>query len=253
MGANVRLAVLLTMVMTAVTATRDSATVSTLFMANVIVAHGVSLSFVLGFGLTVEAAYARRLSAPLRALIWSVVFVGCVVSGVLAALWLIRRMVPQLSQTFTLEAVLIVALPVSLAMMRLGYLRAQREAAERQKQAVEAQLSEARLAALSARTHPHFLFNSLNSIAALVEDDPKAGERAILSLASLFRYVLEGSRSSFVTLRDELAFVRSYLDMERLRFGERLSVALEMSPSLNELPVPPLLLQPLVENAVHHG
>jgi LytS/YehU family sensor histidine kinase len=97
------------------------------------------------------------------------------------------------------------------------------------------------------------LFNSLNSIAALVEDDPKAGETAILSLARMFRYVLEGSRSTLVRLGDELDFVQNYLAMEALRFGKRLTFSLAIDAALHDTPVPPLFLQPLVENAVRHG
>jgi LytS/YehU family sensor histidine kinase len=69
----------------------------------------------------------------------------------------------------------------------------------------------------------------------------------------MFRYVLEGSQSTFVRLADELEFVRGYLELEALRFGERLSFALEVASELRDTPIPPLLLQPLVENAVHHG
>jgi sensor histidine kinase YesM len=252
-GINVVLAVFLTVVMAALTNTRSTESLSALFVANIIVANCVSLSFEVGFGLTVNAAYARRLSAVLRTLVWITVFLACVVAGVLLALAVIERLLPVLSHFFNLEAVLLVAVPVSLVMMRLGFLREEREAVSRQKSAVETQLAEARLEALSARTHPHFLFNSLNSIAALVEDDPKAGEQAILGLARMFRYVLEGSRSTHVPLADELDFVQSYLAMERLRFGERLSSALEVDATLRDVLVPPLLLQPLVENAVRHG
>jgi LytS/YehU family sensor histidine kinase len=253
LGANVVLALVLTTMLVAVTGAREPGLVSTLFVANLIVASCVSLAFELGFGLTVNADYARALAMPLRTLIWLAVFLACVVSGVLLALQLIAALVPTLRDMFTLEAVLLVAVPVSLAMLRLGYLRKQRESERTRKEAVETQLAEARLEALSARTHPHFLFNALNSIAALVDEDPKAGEQAILGLARMFRYVLEGSKSTFVTLRDELEFVRSYLAMESLRFGERLSCTLEVDEALNDVPVPPLLLQPLVENAVRHG
>ena len=253
LGSNVLLAVLLTMVMAALTGARSADTLSALFVANTIVANCMSLSFELGFGLTVHASYAQKLRAPLRALVWLVVFLSCVLCGGLLALFFVHRLLPALADMFSLEPVLLVSLPVSLAMMRVGFLREQREAARKQSAAVETQLAEARLEALSARTHPHFLFNSLNSIAALVEDDPRAGEAAILSLARMFRYVLEGSRATFVSLRDELEFVQSYLAMEALRFGERLTFVLDVDQALHDTPVPPLFLQPLVENAVRHG
>ena len=253
LGANVLLAVLLTTVMAAMLGRRSAEELSALFVANNIVANCITLSFQLGFGLTVEGDHAQALQPWQRTVLWLAAFVACVMAGVWLGVRLVHALLPQLQQVFTLEPVLMVSVPVSLAMMRFAYLRQQREAAQAQKLGVETQLAEARLAALTARTQPHFLFNSLNSIAALVEDDPRAGEAAILRLARMFRYVLEGSRSTFVTLGDELEFVRSYLEMETLRFGERLSFALEVAGELREAPIPPLLLQPLVENAVHHG
>jgi len=144
-------------------------------------------------------------------------------------------------------------LPVSLVMMGIGFVRDEAQAARGRQLRVEQKLAETRLEALSARTDPHFLFNSLNSIASLVEEDPKAAERAILELSAMFRYVLDGSRTQLVKLDDEIAFVRSYLALEQFRFGERLRVSIDIEEGLGLLLIPPLLLQPLVENAVRHG
>jgi two-component system sensor histidine kinase AlgZ len=111
----------------------------------------------------------------------------------------------------------------------------------------------AQLEALQARTNPHFLFNSLNAVAALVEEDPKRAETMLERLAALLRYSVERSRQADVPLVDELESVRMYLDVERERFGPRLESSVSLEDGLEQVRVPPLLLQPLVENAVLHG
>jgi hypothetical protein len=113
--------------------------------------------------------------------------------------------------------------------------------------------SEAELAALRSRIDPHFLFNTLNSIAALIREDPERAEEATLQLSSLLRYALQTHRQPLVSLDDEMAMVRRYLDIERLRLGDRLTVEIDVPAELTSSAVPPLLLQPLVENAVKHG
>ena len=111
--------------------------------------------------------------------------------------------------------------------------------------------SEARLEALQARIRPHFLFNSMNTIAALTRSAPAKAEAAVENLADLFRASLSDARA-LIPLEEELALCRRYLDIEQLRLGDRLRVQW----SVGELPpvrVPPLTLQPLVENAIYHG
>ena len=111
----------------------------------------------------------------------------------------------------------------------------------------------AQLAALRAQINPHFLFNSLNSIAQLIRTDPDRAEACVERLAEMFRYVLRHREEDFVPLADELEMACAYLDIERARFGDRLHVETHIdSPSLRHL-IPSLVLQPLVENAVKHG
>jgi signal transduction histidine kinase len=111
----------------------------------------------------------------------------------------------------------------------------------------------AQLAALRAQINPHFLFNSLNSIAQLIHADPDAAESCVERLAQMFRYVLTRADKEFVPLAEELDMARAYLDIERARFGDRLRVDTRVEPlSLRQL-IPNLILQPLVENAVKHG
>jgi two-component system sensor histidine kinase AlgZ len=110
----------------------------------------------------------------------------------------------------------------------------------------------ARLAELQSRIRPHFLFNTLNTAVALVRVDPAQAEAVLEDLAQLFRMALE-DHCQAVTLAEELDLVQRYLQIEQLRFGERLRVRWEIDEAANEAKLPPLLLQPLVENAVRHG
>ncbi len=112
--------------------------------------------------------------------------------------------------------------------------------------------STARLAELQSRIRPHFLFNTLNTAVALVRADPERAERVLEDLAELFRTALAETGSS-VTLADELELVRRYLDIEAVRFGSRLVVHWELDERASDARVPPLVLQPLAENAVRHG
>jgi two-component system, LytTR family, sensor histidine kinase AlgZ len=110
----------------------------------------------------------------------------------------------------------------------------------------------ARLAELQARIRPHFLFNTLNTAVALVREDPRRAESVLEDLSDLFRHALADPGGS-VTLAEEIALARRYLDIEQVRFGDRLQVEWALDPSAAGARVPPLLLQPLVENAVKHG
>lgn len=112
--------------------------------------------------------------------------------------------------------------------------------------------SGARVQALQARIRPHFLFNSLNTIAALVRSRPERAEEAVEDLADLFRASLEAG-AELVTVADELSLAEGYLRMERLRLGERLVVDWDVADLPRDALVPPLTLQPLLENAIYHG
>jgi two-component system sensor histidine kinase AlgZ len=110
----------------------------------------------------------------------------------------------------------------------------------------------ARLSELQARIRPHFLFNTLNSAIALVREDPARAETLLEDLSDLFRHALAEQAES-VTLSEEVALARRYLGIEQVRFGERLRVEWALDPLAGDAKVPPLVLQPLVENAVRHG
>jgi two-component system, LytTR family, sensor kinase len=136
------------------------------------------------------------------------------------------------------------------------------EAFEREKDRVERtrheaqlthQLLSAELRALRAQVNPHFLFNSLNTIAALIPPEPEKAELMTVRLAKVFRHVLTHTDKSFSTVEEEIDFVRTYLEIEKVRFGDRLSILIEVSEAAEAATVPSLILQPLVENALKHG
>lgn len=113
--------------------------------------------------------------------------------------------------------------------------------------------AEARLRSLESWIHPHFLFNTLNSISALIVSDPTRAEQIVGRLASLLRSSLDTSNHSLIPLLQELALVESYLDIERVRLGDRLRVRIDVPKSLENTSVPPMSVQSLAENAVKHG
>jgi len=122
---------------------------------------------------------------------------------------------------------------------------------------VEARLREdaarAELAALQARINPHFFFNTLNTITSLLDEDVRAAEELLETLAGLFRYAFDVADAAPVPLREEIAFTKGYLRIEQARFGDRLDVAWTIAPGSLAVRVPGLILQPLVENGVGHG
>lgn len=118
---------------------------------------------------------------------------------------------------------------------------------------LEAELARARLDVLRQQIDPHFLFNTLNLIASLVERDPRGVRRMIARLGELLRASLETGGSQEISLRQELALLNAYLDIMRMRFGDRLQVEVDIADSLLDIPVPGFLLQPLAENAMRHG
>jgi len=136
--------------------------------------------------------------------------------------------------------------------MALRFFR-QVEEKEQQEEQLRALATEAELKALKAQINPHFLFNTLNTIAELIHADSERAEATVERLAGMFRYVLNGSERGLVPLEEELAFLEDYLEIERVRFGDRLRVTREITPEALILLVPSLVLQPLVENTVQHG
>jgi two-component system, LytTR family, sensor kinase len=139
--------------------------------------------------------------------------------------------------------------------IRLGMLLAEQRRTEqvRREALFRQEVSDAELRALRAQVNPHFLFNSLNTIADLTVIAPDQAEEMTLRLSAVFRYVLVNTDRHFTSLKEELEFARSYLDLEQTRFGDRLKVNFDIDPATLGLTIPTLLLQPLIENALKHG
>ncbi len=128
-------------------------------------------------------------------------------------------------------------------------------AADAKIRALENAQLKAQVSALTAEMNPHLLFNALNTVAALVHDDPNRAEDVIVELSTLYRGVLHSSRATEHSLRSEVNLCEAYLHVEQARFGERLKTRIDLDPTIdaNAVSVPVLLLQPLIENAVKHG
>lgn len=118
---------------------------------------------------------------------------------------------------------------------------------------LEAANRDGQLATLRAQLNPHFMFNALNGIRALIDEDPVRAKQAITQLSSILRNAMSTVRRRTVPLGEELDIVKDYLALERMRFEERLRISFDVDQSLEREPVPPMLLQTLVENAVRHG
>jgi len=164
-----------------------------------------------------------------------------VVVPVLAALWLSPLLAGV--QTVPLIGVAMLAFLIGAGLLAYFNLRSR---------ALSPAITEARLQALQARIRPHFLFNSLNAVLSLVRSDPRRAERALENMADLFR-ALMGDARQLTPLEDEVALTRAYLELEQLRLGDRLQVAWHTNKMPGDALIPPLVIQPLVENAVYHG
>ena len=147
------------------------------------------------------------------------------------------------SQPLALERYWLFSLIVSGTLLGYFHLRGR---------ALSPALGEARLQALQARIRPHFLFNSINAVLSLIRSDPKRAEQALMDMADLFRVLMADNRQ-LSPLADEIELCRRYLALEQLRLGERLQIAWHIDKMPQDALIPPLVLQPLLENAVYHG
>jgi len=141
---------------------------------------------------------------------------------------------------------------IALMSYAFSYYRQYREGQVRTFQ-LEAQLSQAQLQALKMQLHPHFLFNTLHSISALLNKDTEAARKMITRLGDFLRLTLENSGTQEVTLQQEMEFLKCYLEIERVRFQDRLMTHIDVAPAALGAKVPNLILQPIVENAIRHG
>jgi len=191
------------------------------------------------------------------------IFVAVVTAATLPTLWLIGLANPQY-HTF---AEYFAALFINPFMVHQGLLaysgtvvvahaleyHRQAKAGRARASELSAQLAQAQLAALKMQIHPHFLFNTLNSISALLHRDVETADRMIARLSDFLRMTLKNSGTSVVTLEQELEFLKTYLEIENIRFQDKLRVEMDIDDKALHAKVPNLILQPIVENAVRHG
>ena len=147
---------------------------------------------------------------------------------------------------------LIIAILITIAVHAFLYYQGLR-ASELEQAALKTQLAQAQLRALKMQLQPHFLFNTLHSISSLVLEDPPKANSMIARLGDFLRLTLDHSEQQLVTLKEETEFVRCYLEIEQVRFGDRLEVQFQIEPATLAAEVPHLILQPVVENAIQHA
>lgn len=190
--------------------------------------------------------YASNWSGMRKVIAWAAIMALSVVVGTAIGYSALQAMGMRLGsfrwalQFAALVTVTFGAMMVIYEYWRFKFLRAEQLA------------TEARLASLESRIHPHFLFNTLNTISSLIHSDPERADQQLQRLSALLRFSLDAPETRLVPLARELKIVRDYLEIERTRFGERLRYSIDAAPSLDEIGVPPLAIQTLVENSVKH-
>ena len=180
----------------------------------------------------------------------------------LTTLWLVlprlRKLFPTIAACFRsyfgfgFYVDLIIATLIVIGVHAVLYYQRFR-ASQLEEASLRAQLAQAQLRALKMQLHPHFLFNTLHSISSLVLEDPPKANSMIARLGDFLRLTLDHSDQQLVTLKEEAEFVRCYLEIEQVRFGDRLAVDFKIEPATLGAEVPHLILQPVVENAIQHA
>jgi LytS/YehU family sensor histidine kinase len=202
---------------------------------------------------------ARRAGRATRwlaigAVIAALTIAGCVLAGVLFVVVGTMPVAAFRAQlVFALKVSAALALVATIAMVSFDRMQARLELSEREQAQARQLAAEARLSSLESRTSPHFLFNTLNSISSLIQEDPRAAEAMLQRLSALLRSSLDAQQRPVVTLREELELARAYLEIERTRFGDRLRYAIDVPDAIGDVDVPPMSVQTLVENAVKHA
>jgi LytS/YehU family sensor histidine kinase len=201
-------------------------------------------------------------TAPMRMiLIWTVAGVGSLIVWLGIAFGWAQFLLGPGEQypegAMTMLPLLIFAGAIGILLAVLGHylVGAFQRSLVAEKRALEMQVlaREAELKSLRAQLDPHFLFNSLNSVAALIGNDTAAARQMCFLMAQFFRKSLTLARERSIPLSEEITLIETFLAIERVRFGDRLRTKFEVADDVRNIAVPPLVLQPLVENAVHHG
>ncbi len=191
-------------------------------------------------------------AAALSAVLW--LFLGITWAVILESVPPFAGVTERFPRLVVVLAVTAVLLYTVMAAIHYVLIAAEETAArERRQLELEMAAREAELRALRAQVDPHFLFNAMNAIAALTTTDPPRARQMCIDLAEFLRLSLRLGARPTIPLAEELALVDRYLAVEQARFGDRLQVVQRMEEGVGSCPVPPLILQPLVENAIHHG
>lgn len=215
----------------------------------------------LSFWYLVQALTPDRTPALRMALLWLAAGIGSLVIWLAVSYGWAQVLLPTgvsyPESAMAAIPVMIFAGGVAIVLAVLGHylLWAFQRSRDAERMALESQVlaREAELKSLRAQLDPHFLFNSLNSVAALIGNDTAAARQMCFLMAQFFRKSLTLGRQQSISLAEEISLAETFLAIERVRFGERLRTNFDISDDVREISVPPLMLQPLVENAVHHG
>ena len=188
---------------------------------------------------------------------WLVAFLAAIAAILLIKLLLGISFLPSSTDGFTnFFFVMLISLSATTIFVSIDYAANYYEEAQKRiikEKEAKAAAIKAELKALKAQINPHFLFNTLNTIAALARLNPAQAEKTAEDLAEMYRYILHASEKESVSLKQELEFIATYLRIAKARFGEKLKVEEEISPSIVDTLIPSLLLQPIIENAIKHG
>jgi two-component sensor histidine kinase len=198
--------------------------------------------------------HGRHLNTVMLALPLLAFKAGCSLS--LAVALLIPDLIDPFSVQYAVAAgIQVIFIFVSGRIVRTTTRFLYRHAAQQAEAAARArgEATEAHLSALQAQMNPHFLFNALNTVASLIRTDALTAESTVENLAHVLRRTLDRSRRTVSTVQDEVEYLEAYLSVERQRFGDRLRVEWDITPETQKLAIPPMTLQPLVENALKHG
>jgi two-component system, LytTR family, sensor histidine kinase AlgZ len=230
--------------------------------------HALVHSLVMG-GLTgaVLPWVLRRLSGATLAARWSVIVpvllilaaAGTVIACALVSLVDTRRTAGAcVSADLWINALMVATIGVGMILYELQRARLDALTLELRTRELEHERTvtvalEARLATLQSRLHPHFLFNTLNAISALIPEDPDRAERTVERLAALLRFSLDATQETVIPLGDELKIVGDYLEIEHTRLGDRLSYSVKAEAAVTACAIPPLAVQTLVENSIKHA
>lgn len=228
--------------------------------------HGVIASFIYTVCIGSLCTLSGHFIWPLlegrpRPLRWAgrIISMGMAVAwGTLLALTIITSLGTFRTRDFwatyfaNLQFAVFITLSLGGALMIYEYWRAKYEHSELERERALKLATEARLASLESRIHPHFLFNTLNSISSLIHSDPLRADEQLQRLCALLRFSLDASETPLVPLAQEIKIVRDYLDIESTRFGDRLRFSIHIPDALLTQTVPPLSIQTLVENSVKH-